>query len=241
MISVSKSPSVAIDHALPIASQVYDYLRMRIVQNSLLPGAKISETVLSQQLKISRTPLRAALQKLASEGLIQTRPQVGSIVAEWNNTQLLEAVLIRAALEMEVVRRLAETKPDLTPLEPVLAIQKRAAELDDYATFFSQDEIFHAKLARIAEMPTAWKLAMSIKGHVDRQRYTMMSEIPKRSQRAFEEHLKIIEEIRSGSPSSAARAMRDHVNSVLELGLQDHETDLPTEFGQTKKPLGGKS
>ena len=110
MSSFSKSPPVAIDHALPISSQVYDYLRMQIVQNSLLPGAKISETVLSQHLEISRTPLRSALQKLASEGLIQTRPQVGSIVAERNNAQLLEAVLIRAALEMEVVRRLAEKK-----------------------------------------------------------------------------------------------------------------------------------
>ena len=237
---VLQPPSVATYHALLIASQIYDYLRITIIQNSLLSSTKVSVTVLFQQLKIGWTPLHAAFQNLASEGLIQTRPQVGSIVAEWNNAQLLEAVLIRAALEMEVVRRLAETKPDLTPLEPVLAIQKRAAELDDYATFFSQDEIFHAKLARIAEMPTAWKLAMSIKGHVDRQRYTMMSEIPKRSQRAFEEHLKIIEEIRTGSPSSAARAMRDHVNSVLELGLQDHETDLPTEFGQTMKHLGGK-
>jgi DNA-binding GntR family transcriptional regulator len=68
----------------------------------------------------------------------------------------------------------------------------------------------------------------------------MMAGIPKRSQRAFEEHIVIIEEIRSGSPAGAVSAMRDHVNSVLELGAQDHETDLPTEFGQTMKPLGGK-
>jgi DNA-binding GntR family transcriptional regulator len=81
---------------------------------------------------------------------------------------------------------------------------------------------------------------MSIKGHVDRQRYTMMAGIPKRSQWAVKKHLEIIEENRSGSPSGAASAMRDHVNSVLELGVQDHETDLPTDFGQTKKPLGGK-
>ena len=240
MSIVSKSPSVAINHALSITSQVCDYLKIKVVRNSLLPGAKITETVLSQQLKISQTPLRAALQKVASESLFQTRRQVGSIIAKWNNAQLLEAVLIRAVLEIEVVRRLAETKPNLTPLEPVLAVQKRAVELDNYATFFGQDEVFHAKTAHIAEMPTTWKLAMSIKGHVDRQRYTIMSKFPKRLQQAFEGHIKIIEEIRSGSPSSAARAMRDHVHSVLELGLQDHETDLPTEFGQTKKPLGEK-
>lgn len=157
---------------------------------------------------------------------------------------MLEAVSIRAALETEVVRKLAGTKADLTSLEPIMAIQKHAAEMDDYVTFFGQDEAIHAGLARIAGMPMAWKLAVSIKGHVDRQRYTMMAGIPRRSQRAFEEHLAIIDEIRSGSPSNAASAMRDHVNSVLELESQDHENSLPNNVEQlewhSKKPLGGK-
>lgn len=233
-------PVAAIDYALPIAPQVYDYVRARIVDNRLPPGSKISETVLAQILGISRTPLRAALQKLASEGLVLTRPQVGSIVAKLDNAQLNEAIWIRAALETAVVSKLAESKADLATLDPILIIQKSAAERDDYATFFRQDEAFHAELARIAGMPRAWTLAMSIKGHVDRQRYAMMAGIPQRSQRAFEEHIGIIEEIQYGSPAGAASAMRDHVNSVLELGAQDHETDLPTEFGQTMKHLGGK-
>lgn len=171
-------------------------------------------TVLFQLLKVGWTPLHAALQNLASEGLIKTRPKVGSIFAEWDNTQLLEAVLIRANLETEVVRRLAETKSGLPPLEPVLAILELAAELDDYETFFDQDEIFNAELSHIAGIPTPWKLAMSIKGHIDCQRYSMTSRFPKRSRRVFKEHLRIIEEIRSGSSSSAASAMRGHVNSV---------------------------
>ena len=225
-------PSSDIDHTASIAPQVYDYLRSRIVDNRLPPGARISEAPLASKLKISRTPLRVALQQLATEGLITTRPQVGSIVAEFDNAQLHEAVLIRGALEVAVVQRLAESKADLTSLESIMAVQDRAAQLDDYATFFVQDEAFHAELARLADMPRAWKITHSIKGHVDRQRYTMMACIPKRSQRAFEEHLKIIKEIRSGSPSGAASAMRDHVNSVLELDLQGHGKDLPETDGQ---------
>lgn len=233
MNSVVDLPTAAIDHTLPIAPQVYDYLRARIVDNRLPPGAKISETVLSQKLRISRTPLRAALQKLATEGLVDTRPQVGSIVAPLDNALLLEAISLRAALETEVVRTLADRMADLTPLEPILAIQKRAAERDDYATFFGQDEAFHAELARIAGLPRAWKLAMSIKGHVDRQRYILMSGIPKRSQRAFEEHMRILEQIQSGNASGAASAMRDHVNSVLEQRAPDHKTK------RNQKSLGG--
>jgi GntR family transcriptional regulator, rspAB operon transcriptional repressor len=226
MTSNRPLPSKNIDHQIPIAPQVYDYLRARIVDNRLSPGAKISEAPLASQLMISRTPLRVALQQLAKEGLVDIRPQVGNIVAELDNAQLQEAVFIRAALEAEVVNRLAKANADLSTLEPIMAVQKRAAQLDDYSTFFGQDEAFHAELARIAGMPRAWKLTHSIKGHVDRQRYTLMSSIQHRSQRAFEEHLRIVAEIQTGCASGAVREMRAHVKSVLELRLHGHGEDL---------------
>jgi len=209
--------SQEIDHSLPIAPQVYSYLRVRIVDNRLPPGAQISEASLADTLNISRTPLRAALQKLASEGLVNTRPHVGSTVAKLDVAQLQEAVFIRAALETAVVRRLAGMNADLSSLDPIMEIQERTARRDDYAAFFVQDEAFHGELSRIAGVSRTWKLALSIKGHVDRQRYLLMAGIAGRSQRAYEEHIEIINEIRSGDADGAARAMHDHVNSVLEL------------------------
>ena len=73
MITETLLYSREIDHSFPIAPQVYSYLRARIVDNRLPPGAKISEASLADTLNISRTPLRAALQKLATEGLVNTR------------------------------------------------------------------------------------------------------------------------------------------------------------------------
>ena len=244
MTNMTRHSPEEIDRSRAIAPQVYDYLRARIVDNRLPPDMRISEGGLSCSLDISRTPLRAALQQLANEGLIQTRPQVGSVVAPLNETQLEEVVRIRIALEVEVVRRLAEKRAVLDALEPILATQKRAAELDDYATFFPQDEAFHAALAGIAGMPNAWRLAHSIKGHVDRQRYQMMSGIPMRSQRAYDEHLKVIEKICAGDGDGAAEAMRDHINSVLELIEQTHSDDEPpttmADADQIDKPTGGR-
>jgi DNA-binding GntR family transcriptional regulator len=220
-----------IDHAFPIAPQVYSYLRACIVDNRLPPGAKISEASLADTLNISRTPLRAALQKLATEGLVNTRPHVGTAVAKLDVAQLHEAVFIRAALEAAVVRKLAEMKADLSTLNPIMEIQKRAAERDDYAAFFVQDETYHAELARIAGVPDAWRLALSIKGHVDRQRYILMAGIAKRSLRAYEEHIKILKEIRSSDADAAARTMHDHVNSVLELDAHGLSKDPPDRSG----------
>ena len=231
MITETLLYSREIDHASPIAPQVYSYLRARIVDNRLPPGAKISEASLADTLNISRTPLRAALQKLATEGLVNTRPHVGTAVAKLDVAQLHEAVFIRAALEAAVVRKLAEMKADLSTLNPIMEIQKRAAERDDYAAFFVQDETYHAELARIAGVPDAWRLALSIKGHVDRQRYILMAGIAKRSLRAYEEHIKILKEIRSSDADAAARTMHDHVNSVLELDAHGLSKDPPDRSG----------
>ncbi len=217
-----------IDRNLPIAPQVYAIIRQRIVDNRMPPGAPIGESTLAQRLDISRTPLRAALQQLAKEGMIATRPQVGSVVAQMDLARLEEAVVIRAALEVAVVRRLAERDIDEQLLVQSFSEQEIAAEADDYAAFFSHDELFHAKLAELAGLANVWTVIQQVKGHVDRQRYKMMAGIPFRSKRAFRDHKEIVRQILAGDADGAERAMRAHVNSVLELnpGIPGQETEF---------------
>ncbi len=208
---------VQINRSQPIALQIYSALRQRIVDNRLPPGVSLSETVLSARLNVSRTPLRAALQRLANEGLIQTIPQVGSVVAPLETDRLEESVLMRSALEEATARRLAESGIGAAAFEEMLSAQERLAARDDYAGFFREDEAFHESLAQLAEMPNAWRIVHSIKGHVDRQRYRMMSAIPMRSMRAYDDHRKIVSCIIAGDGDGAALAMRAHIHSVLEL------------------------
>jgi DNA-binding GntR family transcriptional regulator len=224
----------AIDRALPIAPQVYSILRQRIVDNRLPPGAPLAESILALRLNISRTPLRAALQQLAKEGMIATRPQVGSVVAQLDSARLEEAVVMRAALEAAVVRRLTERGVDERRLKQSFAEQEISAEADDFGTFFSHDEAFHAKLADLAGLPNVWAAIQSVKGHVDRQRYKMMSGIPFRSKKAFADHKEIIRLILSGNADEAEQAMRAHVNSVLEMDPQATCLDPAIQTGETR-------
>lgn len=207
---------LTIDRSSPIVPQIYRLLRQRIIDNRLPPGAEISEGLLAGHMGVSRTPLRAALQQLAAEGLIQTRPQVGSVVAPFDQARVEEAVFVRGALEEAIVRRLAETGIPKAELAPNLAAQKVAAEMDDYMTFFRFDEEFHAMLARFAQAPNAWSLIQGVKAHVDRQRLVLMSSIVGRSMKAYDEHLAILREIEAGRPEGAVLAMRTHVCSVLD-------------------------
>ncbi|MES0884972.1 GntR family transcriptional regulator [Roseibium sp. SCP14] len=207
----------AIDRTRPIGPQVYELIRLAIVLSHLPPDTQINEPELSKALGVSRTPLRQAYQKLASEGLIISRPQVGSVVASVDNDLIKEGITIRRALEREVVRALCDTKADLGELEPLLAVQRIAVRKDDYVTYFRSDEEFHRQLAYIAEIPAAWRLALSVKGHADRARLSLMKANPKRIHRAFAEHLELIDACQCGDFEKAERVISQHVNAIRDV------------------------
>lgn len=206
---------IQIDRGQSIGPQIHEALRQRIVDGRLPGGTPIHENDIAECCQVSRTPLRAALQQLASEGLIATRPQVGSVIAPRDHARFLEALFVRSAIESQVARRLARTGVDDVALRSVMAMQEAAARDDDYKTFFDADEAFHALLAEMAEVPNAWLLVQTVKAHVDRERFILMSSIRGRSQRAFDDHLRILAAIRSGDAERAGQEMAAHVESVL--------------------------
>lgn len=224
---LSKSlAGLSIDRERSIGPQMYVQLRNRIINNQLPAGARIHENELAEICAVSRTPLRAALQRLVNEGLILTRPQVGSVVAPRDEIRTREALFIRSAIEQQVAARLAETGFDEAALQPVLARQEAAADIDDYASFFVADEEFHATLAASAGVPNAWQLVQSVKAHVDRERLNLMSSIPGRSRRAFDEHMRLLKAIRARDPEEARKIMREHIESVLEALGGEKTSDL---------------
>jgi DNA-binding GntR family transcriptional regulator len=155
---------------------------------------------------------------LAKENLIETRPQVGSIVAPVNEGKILSAVFCRGALETAVVRRLAGiADSDLNRFSRVLALQADCTSRDDYIAFFEFDEDFHALLAELAGVPEAWSLILANKSHVDRARLKLQSAIPGRAAAAYQEHLMIINAIRAGDADLAAALMDKHINSALDV------------------------
>lgn len=206
-----------IDRQQAIAPQLYAILRKRIVDGRLPPGAPVHEADMAALLLVSRTPLRAALQQLAAEGLVLTRPQVGSTIAPRNRERFLEALFVRAAIERQVARRLAEAGFDEGVLAANMQRQAASARVDDYAAFFEADEEFHALLATAADVPLAWQLVQTVKSHVDRERFILMSSIRGRSAIAYEEHLRLLDAIRRGDGLRAEQEMSDHVASVLHL------------------------
>lgn len=86
-------------HTLTLAEQITNTLRDWISEGRLQPGTRLEELPLCERLGASRTPVRAALQALASEGLLEHRPKRGYVVREFDLQEILSAYETRSVLE----------------------------------------------------------------------------------------------------------------------------------------------
>src|SRR2546430_13019898 len=84
--------------------RAYEYLREEILSERLQPGTELQEVALSQQLGVSRGPIREAIGRLASEGLVTVRPRRGAVVRLLSKEEFLELYQVREALEMMAVK-----------------------------------------------------------------------------------------------------------------------------------------
>lgn len=85
--------------------EVYDSLRVAILTRHFMPGERLLADELCQQLGVSLTPIRHALQQLAVEGLVEIHPRSGTYVASVSEEDLLETFEIRLALELLAGKR----------------------------------------------------------------------------------------------------------------------------------------
>jgi DNA-binding GntR family transcriptional regulator len=79
--------------------QVADRIREMIIQDHLPPGTRIRERSLSEQLQVSRTPLREALKQLAAEGLVELHPNRSAVVASPSEEELHDMLQLLSVLE----------------------------------------------------------------------------------------------------------------------------------------------
>lgn len=89
------------------SDHVYETLRSQILSGERAPGSHVPEESLTQTLGVSRTPVRAALQRLADDGLVEVRARRGAFVAEFTRADVDEVFELRALLERRAAQRAA--------------------------------------------------------------------------------------------------------------------------------------
>ncbi|MGD0865172.1 MAG: GntR family transcriptional regulator [Rhizomicrobium sp.] len=210
-------PSAGVSPDLSKAERVYDELRRRIRELTLLPGAPLRKEEIALGLGVSRAPVSEAIARLADEALVDVFPQHGSFVAPIRAEDVRESLFIRTALEVEAIRRVTlKADPQLLErLDENLAEQAGALRARDLARFYDLDEDFHAAIFGAIESPRALRMLEAARAPLDRPRRLALPE-EGRPDATLAEHRRLVESIRSGDAEFAGAAMRVHLSMVAQ-------------------------
>lgn len=209
--------------------RVVDALREAIVTLEIAPGTPLDKAALTERFGVSRFPIAAAFSRLKEEGLIEIRPQSGSIVSLIRLADVRENMFLRRALETEAVGMLAASAtPELCDeIERNLRYQYAAMQAGDRPGFHRLDLEFHDILIRGVGYPRVRATVEHARHALDRVRRLLMT--PRRHLASYMEHVWVFDAIRDGDAPRARDAMAAHINSVMSE-LEEFSITNPDVF-----------
>ncbi len=204
-----------------LSDRVYQTLKQYIVNQRLKPGSKLSVPQLAQQLAVSRTPVKEAIERLGQEGLVTMLPNRGAFVAIIREEDVGEIYQMREMLE-GLASRLAAQKIDqdlLTKLRGLLVQGEAAVRRRDITAHTRFDLEFHRL---IRERAGNHRLVRALDNLQDQIRVVFQTSatIPGRMAMAIEEHHRILEALESADANRAEEATRDHVRRIRQAVLK---------------------
>lgn len=154
-------------------NDIVHLLKHEILTLSLKPGTILSETALSEQFQISRTPLRDCLKQLALESYIDIYPKKGNVVSYIDLESVEQIIYLRSVLEKDIMKGLLgglSLKGQLE-LTKIVDQQKHAiSQPDALETFLLLDDSFHRTLFKLAGHEFLWNLLKLSNVHYERYR-----------------------------------------------------------------------
>ena len=213
---VSKS---AVKTKLSANEVAYQALRQAIIEQAVLPGAKLPEDEIATQFGISRTPVRAVLARLQAEGLVDMGGRRSAAVARPSLDEARQIFLVRRVLEREVVRLVAErwTEGFGTRLEEIIRDEDTARSQGDARASIRLAGDFHIELAG---MSGNFLLHRYLSETVSRCSLILaLYSRPHSSDCAINEHQEIVNALRAGDAARVMEIMEAHVVGLERRAL----------------------
>lgn len=195
-----------------LTAKVFKSLEKAILSGEFLPGAALTEQSLSDELGVSRTPVREALRQLELEGLVKNVPNKGAEVVGISEKDVDDIYTIRVHIEGLAARWAAEniTDGDIEKLRDTLELQEFYASKGDSDRVKSLDSTFHDAVYKASASNPLRQILSQLHNYIQRSRgLSIQSE--GRAVAAVEEHRKIFEAIASHNGDKAEKEAQAHI------------------------------
>ena len=214
------TPEVKISKVL-LNKQVYNILFDWIVEDRLKPGTKLSVAKLSEELGVSRGPVREALRQIEQEGLVEYASHVGCFVKDFNAQDVYEVYLLRANLEILSVK-MCDGKFYPQTIEHMEQIVQRMASIEQVDEIIDNDNEFHECIIRECGLNRLYLLWNSMDGGntIVFYRGAGKSEYVVRNQANI--HRKVLDAVRTGDLKLICQTLLDHYMETTVSYLWEH-------------------
>jgi GntR family transcriptional regulator, vanillate catabolism transcriptional regulator len=219
---------------------VIERLRTALLERQLQPGSRVKEKELTDRFGVSRTPIRAALQSLAGEGLLIYAPHKGYTVRDFPLSEIVDAYEMRALAEGLAARRSAErglSDSERDRIIDILAegdqILRSGARLQQRrAAFGKVNHAFHAVITEASDSRIVNDVIRLCQQIPQTAAENVMAFDLEEGKRRHQDHHQIYEAIICREPKEAESLMRAHVSRVKTSVIRQF-----ADFSQKSSPL----
>ncbi len=208
---------ISMDDAHSLRAQVFSEIERAILDGNLKAGDSLIELKLSQELGVSRTPVREALRQLELEGLVKTIPNKGAIVIGVSQKDIEDIYTLRMVLEGLAARWAAQniTDEELERLENVVELQEFYAEKNDVLQVWQLDNKFHEIIFSACNSRIMTHTLMGFHHYIQKAR-EMSFQTSGRPTLAASEHRKILDALKKHDGDSSEFLTSEHVRQAKE-------------------------
>lgn len=209
---------------------VYEEIKSRIMSMDYRPGVPLAELSLSEQLGVSRTPVRTALRMLEKDGLVDFIPNRGAFVKQLTATDLAEIYVIREILEGYCANRVCATISDdsIRYIEEKLDASEQKMEEGDFEQASILASELHNVIIGLVGNQRIKDYLISIGQYAGR-----MKHLPTETKRALinsnTEHRAILEALKARDGELAEKRMKEHIRSVSKDAIFEYVANSQTE------------
>jgi DNA-binding GntR family transcriptional regulator len=192
------------------SEEAYARILERIVSLEMAPGSVVNEARLREELKIGRTPIREALQRLARENLVRSIPHRGTFVTDVNITDLARITEVRVVIESHAARLAAEklAAADREAMQELLQLVHR--DVTDQRDLMQLDQRIHRTVYRAARNPYL-EATLERYFNLSLRLWYLVIDREVRLREAVDEHVELLQAILAGDADRAEDIMRRHV------------------------------
>jgi DNA-binding GntR family transcriptional regulator len=220
MVYATESKLKPIGETPSLQELAYQAIKSSILSLSLPPGKQFSESELAESLKVSKTPVREAIQRLEREGLVRIEPRRGAFVTELSEEVISEISEIRSVLVGLASKRAAKNanEKDILVARGILKAGDEALRKGDNVKWILINEEFHAWLINLANSKQLSQVLEILDQHFTRIQ-SLATSVPGEIIESNIEHYAILDAIAAKDPIVASKAATDHVLHVGEQAI----------------------